>query len=112
MNDALQVRNMFSKLRMHFLHTKRCVMFRTAYRCLHQNESSAINDAIPGVSISHIKQILKQKQITSVEGYACISIECAICDSEKSKRAKIYVNKTTGKSICYIYTYIYIYKIH
>lgn len=87
---------MSSKLLIHTLCVRRRITFLTFYR-LYQNDNRMINDPIPGLSISHIRQTLKQKQITSIEGYACITIECPICDFEKSKKARIYINKTTGK---------------
>lgn len=87
------------KLLMRSLSAKKCDKFRTFYHRLYQtdNTSSTINEAVPGFSISQIKQSLRQKQITTVEGQACIVIECPICDFEKLKKAKIYINKTTGK---------------
>lgn len=88
------------KLLMRLLSAGRCDKFRTFYYRLYQTDSissSIINEPVPGVSISQIKQSLKQKQIITVEGHACIIIECPICDFEKLKKAKIYINKTTGK---------------
>jgi len=87
------------KLLMRSLNAKKCDKFRSFYHRLYQTDStsSTINEAVPGFSISQIKQSLRQKQITTVEGHACIVIECPICDFEKLKKAKIYINKTTGK---------------
>lgn len=86
------------KLLMRSLSAGSCDKFRTFYHRLYQTDStsSTISEAVPGFSISQIKQILRQKQITTVEGHACVVIECPICDFEK-KKAKIYINKTTGK---------------
>lgn len=84
------------KLVMRFWSARKLVKFQTCYRNLHQNDSNIINDQISGVTLSQIKQTLKLKRITTIEGHACISIECSICDSEKSNKAKIYINKTTG----------------
>lgn len=70
---------------------------RMFYRCLYTTKNSTINDPISGISLFQIKQILKQNHIVTVEGHACIIIECPICDSEKFKKSKIYINKTTGK---------------
>jgi len=81
---------------MRFLSVGKHDKFWMFYRRLYSTDS-AINDPIPGVSLFQIKQILKQKHIVIVEGHACIVIECPICDPEKSKKAKIYINKTTGK---------------
>jgi len=64
---------------------------------MHQRDSSIINDTISAIPLYQIKQTLKQRQISIIEGHACIIIECPICDSEKSKKPKIYINKTTGK---------------
>ncbi|CAL1680357.1 unnamed protein product [Lasius platythorax] len=93
---------MFLKLLMRPLSAGRCDKFRIFYHRLYQTDSisSTINEPVPGVSISQIKQSLKQKQITTVEGHACIIIECPICDFEKLKKAKIYINKTTGYFMC------------
>lgn len=87
------------KLLMCSLSAGSCNKFRIFYHRLYQTDSTGntINEAVPGISISQIKQILRQKQITTVEGHACIVIECPICDFEKIKKAKIYINKTTGK---------------
>ncbi|XP_011877477.1 PREDICTED: twinkle protein, mitochondrial [Vollenhovia emeryi] len=74
--------------------------FRMFSRRLHVANSGTINDPIPGVSLFQVKQILKQKHIVTVEGHACIIIDCPICDSEKSKKSKIYINKTTGYFVC------------
>lgn len=92
---------MFLKLLVRPLSAGRYDKFRTFYHRLYHTESinSTINEPVPGVSISQIKQSLKQKQITTVEGHACIIIECPICDFEKLKKAKIYINKTTGKEL-------------
>lgn len=79
------------------LTVKRYDKFWMLYHRLYATNSSTINNSIPGVSLSQIKQILKQKHIVTVEGHTCIIIECPICDSEKSKKSKIYINKTTGK---------------
>jgi len=82
---------------MRFLSVEKYDKFWMFYRRLYSTDSSVINDPIPGVSLFQIKQILKQKHIVIVEGHACIVVECPICDPEKSKKAKIYINKTTGK---------------
>lgn len=71
------------------------------YRCLYSTDSNTINDPIPGISLSQIKQFLKRKHIVTIEGHACIVIECPICEFERSKKAKIYINKTTGKERYY-----------
>ncbi|TGZ54504.1 mitochondrial DNA helicase [Temnothorax longispinosus] len=74
--------------------------FLMFYRRLYVTNRSTINDPIPGVSLFQIKHSLKQKHIVTVEGHACIIVECPICDSEKSKKSKIYINKTTGYFVC------------
>ncbi|XP_011639381.1 twinkle protein, mitochondrial isoform X1 [Pogonomyrmex barbatus] len=79
------------------LNIERHKFWRFYIRCLSTNN---INDPIHGVSVSQIKQILKQKHIITIEGHACIIIECSLCESEKSKKAKIYINKTTGYFMC------------
>lgn len=89
---------MFSKLLMRSLNVERHIKFRMFCHYLYQNNRSTINESIPGVSVSQIKQVLKQKNITIVEGHGCLVIECPICNSEKLKKAKIYVNKTTGNN--------------
>lgn len=89
------------KLLMRSLTAERYDKFCMFYRRLYST-SNAINESMPGVSLFQIKQILKQKHIAIVEGHACILIECPICDSEKSKKAKVYINKTTGKEKCHI----------
>ncbi|XP_072742710.1 mitochondrial DNA helicase isoform X2 [Anoplolepis gracilipes] len=81
------------------LNAKRYNKFWILYHRLYQTDNT-INELVPGVSISQIKQSLKQKQISTVEGHACIVIECLICDFEKLKKAKIYINKTTGYFMC------------
>lgn len=72
--------------------------FRMFYRRLYAT-GNIVNDLVSGISLFQIKQILKQRHIVAIEGHACIIIECPICDYEKSKKAKIYINKTTGKEI-------------
>ncbi|XP_014487040.1 PREDICTED: twinkle protein, mitochondrial isoform X2 [Dinoponera quadriceps] len=91
---------MFLKSLIRPLCMKRCIKLRTHYRCFHKIDSNVTNDLVSGVSISQVKQILKQRQITSIEGHTCIVIDCPMCDIEKSKRAKIYINKTTGYFMC------------
>ena len=90
---------MSSKLLMRSLTPERYDRFWMFYRRLYSN-SSIINDPVPGISLFHIKQILKQKNINTIDGHACLVTECPICDSEKSKKANIYINKTTGKPKC------------
>ncbi|XP_011333970.1 twinkle protein, mitochondrial isoform X2 [Ooceraea biroi] len=87
------------KLLMRPLIGGRCLRFRMYCR-LYQHDSSIINDPVPGISLYQIKQTLKQRQIATVEGHACITIECPICESEKSKKSKVFINKTTGYFIC------------
>lgn len=93
---------MLLKLLMRSLTVGRHDKFWMIYRRLYSTDSSTMNDPIPGISLSQIKQFLKQKHIVTVEGNACIAIECPICDSERSKKAKIYINKTTGKERYYL----------
>ncbi|KAG5343174.1 PEO1 protein, partial [Acromyrmex heyeri] len=70
------------------------------YRRLYSNDSGIINDPVLGISLLHIKQVLKQKNINTIDGHACLVTECPICDYEKSKKANIYINKTTGYFLC------------
>lgn len=93
---------MFSKFLIRSLCIRRYIKFRTLYRCFHKIDNNVINDLVPGISIFQVKQILRQRQITNIEGHACIVIDCPMCDIEKSKKAKIYINKTTGNIICNI----------
>lgn len=77
--------------------------FRMVYRRLYSTVSNVMNEPVPGVSLFQIKQILKQKHIATIEGHACIITEynhCPICDCDKPKRTKIYINKTTGYFLC------------
>ncbi|XP_012532524.1 twinkle protein, mitochondrial isoform X2 [Monomorium pharaonis] len=90
---------MFLKLLMRSLAAERHDKFWMLYRHLYST-NNAMNDLIPGISLFQIKQFLKQKYIATVEGHTCIIIECPICDSEKSIKAKVYINKTTGYFIC------------
>ncbi|KYQ48786.1 Twinkle protein, mitochondrial [Trachymyrmex zeteki] len=71
------------------------------YRRLYSNDSGIINDPVSRISLFHIKQVLKQKNINTIDGHACLVTECPICNSEKSKKANIYINKTTGYFLCY-----------
>lgn len=80
------------------LTARRYNKFRTLCHRLYAT-GGTVNDLVPGISLFQIKQILKQKHIVTIEGHACIMIECPICDSEKSKKSRIYINKTTGKEI-------------
>lgn len=89
---------MFLKLLMP-LKIEKHIKFKTFCRYLYQNTSNTINESIPGVSISQIKQVLKQRNFTIVEGHGCLIVECSICNSEKLKKAKIYINKTTGNKL-------------
>lgn len=84
------------KLLVRSLTAKRYDKFRLFYHNLYATNSDIVNN-VPGISLFQIKQSLKQKHIVTIEGHACIIIECPICDSEKSKKSKIYINKTTGK---------------
>lgn len=47
------------------------------------------------LSVSHLKQLLKEQCSNVVEGYTCIITDCPICTNAK-KKSKLYVNKTTG----------------
>lgn len=86
------------KLLMRSLTVRRYDKFRMFYRRSYAT-TSTVNDLVPGISLFQIKQILKQRHIVTIEGHACIIIDCPICDYEKSKKSKIYINKTTGKEI-------------
>lgn len=51
------------------------------------------------VSVSHLKQLLKQQCSNVVEGYTCIITDCPVCTNTK-KKSKLYINKTTGFFMC------------
>ena len=57
-----------------------------------------INDDVPMVNISLIKQTLKSKNLPFQEGHACIFSYSKICEDTKHKDCKIYINKVTGIS--------------
>ncbi|XP_032689722.1 twinkle protein, mitochondrial isoform X2 [Odontomachus brunneus] len=78
----------------------KCIKFRILYRYFYKINDNMKSDLVPGVPISQVQEILRQRHITGIEGHACIAINCPICDTEKSKKAKIYINKTTGYFIC------------
>jgi hypothetical protein len=82
---------------MRLLSKGRCLKFQVPHRYVYQGDNSIINDTVSAISLHQIKQTLKQRQIATIEGHACIMIECPICEPEKSKKPKIYINKTTGK---------------
>jgi len=88
---------MFLKISMRSLNKGQCLKFQVPCRYVYQQDNSIIHDTTPRSLLYQIKQTLKQKQIATIEGHACIMIECPICESEKSKKPKIYINKTTGK---------------
>lgn len=85
------------KLLVRSLTPERHDKFWMFYRRLYSNDSGIINDPVSRISLFHIKQVLKQKNINTIDGHACLVTECPICNSEKSKKANIYINKTTGK---------------
>lgn len=64
---------------------------RSVFRCL--NDSADSGEAI---SFVQMKKILKQSNISFQEGHACITTDCPLCQSDKRKESKVYVNKTTG----------------
>lgn len=100
---------MFWKSLVRLLCIEKCLKFETPYRCFHKIDNNVINDLVPGISISQIKQILRQVQISNIEGHACVIIDCSLCDTAKSKKGKIYINKTTGN---FLYVHIYIYNLN
>ncbi|XP_054012924.1 mitochondrial DNA helicase isoform X1 [Hylaeus anthracinus] len=61
---------------------------------LHTDTNSVLN-----ISVSHLKQLFKQKCLSVVDGHVCLIADCPICNNEK-KDAKLYVNKTTGFFMC------------
>lgn len=87
---------MFSKFLIRPLCMGRRIKFRILYRYFYNINDNVKSDLVPGVPISQVQEILRQKHITNIEGHACIAINCTTCDTEKSKKAKIYINKTTG----------------
>ncbi|KAG5308048.1 PEO1 protein, partial [Acromyrmex insinuator] len=91
---------MFLKLLMRSVTPERSDRFWMFYRRLYSNDSGIINYPVLGISLLHIKQVLKQKNINTIDGHACLVTECPICDYEKSKKANIYINKTTGYFLC------------
>lgn len=88
------------KLLIRSLSKGRRLKFQVSFHRLYQHDSNLINEPIPGISLHDIKQTLKQRQIAIVEGHACIIIECPVCETEKSRKAKVYINKTTGYFMC------------
>lgn len=48
------------------------------------------------ISSVQIKKTLKQLNISYQDGHACILTDCPLCEAEKCKDSKVYINKTTG----------------
>lgn len=55
------------------------------------------NMVIPSASISQIKKILRQRNVNFLDGHSCIAFSCPICNDQKLKERKIFLNKATGK---------------
>ncbi|KAK0177236.1 hypothetical protein PV328_001312 [Microctonus aethiopoides] len=58
------------------------------------------NMIIPSASISQIKKILRQRNVNFLDGHSCIAFNCPICNDQKLKERKIFLNKATGLFIC------------
>ncbi|XP_024946608.1 twinkle protein, mitochondrial isoform X2 [Cephus cinctus] len=58
------------------------------------------NEATPGVSVIQVKRTLKSFNVNFLEGHACIITACPVCETDKKKDSKVYINKTTGFFMC------------
>ncbi|KAI4488631.1 hypothetical protein M0802_011447 [Mischocyttarus mexicanus] len=88
---------MFIKLLSRFFWKKKCEKLHFTNRPYHIDQS----DQMSNVSLIGIKRILRQNRIAYLEGHACISVDCPICEMNKcTKGSKIYINKTTGFFMC------------
>ncbi|KAK0180698.1 hypothetical protein PV327_003055 [Microctonus hyperodae] len=58
------------------------------------------NVITPSASISQIKKTLRQRNVNFLDGHSCIAFNCPICNDDKLKERKLYLNKATGLFIC------------
>lgn len=73
-----------------FLNVCKCECFK---RSIH---SVGLND-IPKITVSDIRKLLRQKGYAVQDGFTSIFTKCSLCQNEeKTKDAKVYINKTTG----------------
>lgn len=102
---------MLVKLLSRYIFKKKSLKSHFMSHCYHIDH----NDLVTNISLIGIKRILRQNNIAFLEGHACISMNCPICETNKCiKNSKIYINKTTGKLfkfpnsllITILYTYI------
>lgn len=85
---------MLVRLLSRYILKKKCIKSHFMKHCYHIDHS----DLVTNISLIGIKKILRQNNIAFLEGHACISINCPICETNKcTKNPKIYINKTTGK---------------
>ncbi|XP_046824323.1 mitochondrial DNA helicase isoform X1 [Vespa crabro] len=88
---------MLVRLLSRYILKKKCIKSYFMSYCYHTNQ----NDLLPNISLIGIKKILRENNITFLEGHACININCPICETNKcTKNRKIYINKTTGFFMC------------
>lgn len=88
---------MLIKLLSRYIFKKKSVKSHFMSHCYHIDH----NDLVANISLIGIKRILRQNNIAFLEGHACISMNCPICETNKCiKSPKIYINKTTGFFMC------------
>lgn len=53
---------------------------------------------VPGVTAASIKKTLTMNGFSVEEGFTCFAVKCLMCKQSKSNtKARLYINKTTGK---------------